>query len=83
MKELDLYKFIQSHNVEYHWLENDVMMFVNVWNIEEFLKMLPNGIFDDSGVECIAKQGYFVFMMQTICSYCDIELDRIFTDKNR
>lgn len=83
MKELDLYKFIQEHGVEYHWHDNDVIMFVNIWNIEEFNKMLPLNIYDDNGIECIMKQGYFCFKMDLICNYCDIEMERIFTDKNR
>jgi hypothetical protein len=57
-------------------------MFVNIFTIEEFAKLLPSGIFDDSGIECIMKDGYFCFYMEQICNYCDIELIDIFPDKN-
>lgn len=78
MKTIDLYKFIQEHNIEYHWNDDDVIMFVSIYNIEDFNKMLPNGIFDDAGVECIMKDRYFAFYMEFICNYCDIEMSDIF-----
>ena len=78
MKAIELYKFIQEHNIEYHWHNEDVVMLVNLFQIEDFAKMIPSGLFDDNGIECHLKDGYIAIMMESICNYCDIELTDIF-----
>jgi hypothetical protein len=82
IKELDLYKFIKEHNIEYHWHGDDVIVFIHLFQIEEFAKMIPSGLFDDNGIECHLKDGYMAIMMDSICNYCDIELIRAFPDKD-
>lgn len=82
MKTLELYKFIEEHNIEYHWHDDDVIMFVNCRDIEEFNKLLPNTIYDDDGIESIMKDGYFCFWMRQICEYCDIEIEPVFDKKD-
>jgi len=82
MKALDLYKFIQDNNIEYHWDNNneerDVIIFPKIFEIEDFNALLPSGIFDDDGVQCVMKEGYFAIWMFDICESCDIELTEIF-----
>lgn len=79
MTALQLYKFIKEHNVEYYWYDNDVILFVDCCNIAEFNKLLPTGIYEDSGLKCAMKEGYFCFEMKHICEYCDIaEMTDIF-----
>ena len=87
MKELDLYKFIKNNSIEYHWTfvssdKNEVIIFVNIYNIEEFNKLLGTGILEEEGMECNMKSGYFAFKMNRICEYFDIKLEDIFEDKN-
>lgn len=82
MKELDLYKFVHENDIEYHWHGEDVIMFVNCGDIKEFNKLISGSIYDDSGIECNMRDGYFCFQMEQICSYFGIELITIFTDKN-
>lgn len=83
MEELDLYKFIEEERFEYHWIEKidderDVIMFVEDYKIEEWNKMLKSSIYDEEGIECIMKDGYFCFYMKDICEYFGIEIERIF-----
>jgi len=86
MDSLDLYKFINNTKPEWHWERknpeseevDDVILFIPTWDIKEFNNLLPKGIFDDDGVECRMKNGYFAFWMEDICSYCGIELRDIF-----
>jgi len=78
MTTLELYKFIENYNVEFHWNEEDVMMFVNNDNIKYFNSILNSSIFDDGGIHCVMKDGYIAFEMENICDYYDIELKDVF-----
>lgn len=79
MKALDLYKFIIDYDIEYHWHDDDVIMFVNNRDIPFFHTILPASIFDDSGIDCVMKDGYFCFMMKDLCEWSGIELTEIFS----
>lgn len=83
MTELALYKFIKENNVEYHWIDNntDVIIFVYIWNVEEFNKLLPDLLFDEEGIECNMKDRYFAFRMKDICEYCDIDMKAVFDNE--
>lgn len=82
MKALDLYKFINDNNVEWHKQNNDgtpdVLMFPHIREVEDFAKLLSSSHFDDSGIECRMKDGYFCFWMKDICDYYGIELEEVF-----
>jgi hypothetical protein len=82
METIDLYKFVNDNAIEYHWHDNEVLLMVNCKDIERFNEILPAGIFDDDGVSCVMKDGYFVFNMEQICSYCDIKLSDIFPNES-
>ena len=96
MTELQLYKFVTNNDIEYHWKKkhsakqenltddekNEVLLFVNIRNLEEFNKLLRTSIQDEEGINCTMKQGYFVFCMDYICDYFDIKLENVFTNKN-
>ena len=78
MKAIDLYKFIEENSIEYHWHDGDVILMPSIYDIQEFNKLLSGSIYDDSGVECTMKDGYFCFYMQNICDYFEIEIKDIF-----
>jgi len=83
MKEVDLLRFIIENNIEYHWHDDDVVMFVSHWNIKEFMmELLGYEYLTDSEVQCILKYGYIGVWMKSICEYFDIELKSIFDKKN-
>lgn len=81
MTELELYKFIEDNNIEWHRDDNkgeeDVIIFPNFSQIEYFRKILSPCLFDD-GVECIMKDGYFAFWMKDICDYYGVEFEKVF-----
>jgi len=83
MKAIDLYKFVKENDIEYHWYyDSEVFMYVEIQHIDEWNKLLGSSIFDDDGLDCIMKEGYFVFEMQNICECFDIELSEIFKNKD-
>ena len=87
MKSLDFYKFIQDNSIEYHWHENtktgqqDVIFFVSFWQIKDMAKILTPTHFDDEGIECVMKDGYFAFWASSILDIYGIELTEIFEKK--
>ncbi len=86
MKSLDLYKFINDNKIEWHKQNNDggrdVIIFLYYYHIEDFRKILSTSLFDDSGIECRMKDGYFCFWMRDICEYYGIELNEVFDKEN-
>ena len=80
MKAIDLYKFVGNYNIEYHWHNGDVILFIHFTNIKYFYAILDATIFDDDGINCIMKDGYFCFEMNNICEYYGIELKEVFSN---
>ena len=80
-----LYKFIEKHDTEWHYEHNDgaedVIICVNVWNIEEFNKLIATDLYDDDSILCNMYNGYFAFWMRYVCEYNDIDLSDVF-EKN-
>jgi len=83
MSELELYKFITERELEYHWTgeKDDVILFIEVYNLERWNKLLGTPITDENGIECVMKDGYFCFYMKNICEFFDIELNKVFEQK--
>lgn len=79
MTALELYKFVTSNKCEYHWNEEDVLLFISIYDIKEFNEMLGASVLDEAGIVCNMKDGYFVFRMNDICEYFGIELLDVFT----
>lgn len=86
MTAIELYKFVSDNKLEYHYNnhdgEEDVILFIPNYFLDDFNKVLPESIFDSEGLECIMKDGYFCFWMDDICGYSGIELSEIF-DKSK
>lgn len=83
MTELSLYKFITDNILETSTYENILnervyLLFVNNRNISDFHKLFSPSTFDDDGVECKMKDGYFVFDMKEICEYHDVDVEEVF-----
>jgi hypothetical protein len=75
---LSLFKFITENNCEFHWHDDDVILFVNFMDIQGFSDLLGDGIMAEKGLDCTMKFGYFCFWMKDICEYLGIELEDIF-----
>lgn len=82
MEALDLYKFVHNNEIEYHWHDDDVILMINYYLLDDWNKLLGTGITDEDGISCVMKDGYFCFMMQDICDYFGIEILSIF-EKNK
>ncbi len=78
MTELELYKFINDNEIEYHWHDEDVIIFINFYLLDEFAKLLGYGMFDEEGITCVLKDKYICIWMYSICENSDIELINIF-----
>jgi len=85
MTELELYKFITERKLEYHWTpldkKDDVLLFIEIYNLEEWNKLLGTSITDENGIDCVMKDGYFCFYMKDICEFFGIELNKVFEQK--
>ena len=83
MSELELYKFVSDEMLEYNHHENrgekDVILFVPFYQLEDFNKLLGEGITEESGIECTMKHNYLYFWMKGICDYFDIDVHNVFT----
>ena len=84
MTAIQLYRFVNENKIEWKWdyefsrLCEDVLIFVNIWQLEMFQAMLPPTVYDDGGIECYMKEGYFCFWMKDICEHCGIPLSDVF-----
>jgi hypothetical protein len=81
MNATDLLRFVIEKELEYRWYNDDVILFVETFNIQEFNKLFSPTSFDDGGIECYMKDGYFCFEMQEILDPYGIELTDIFRSK--
>lgn len=84
MNELDLYRYVDGNDLEYHMInpnthEEDVVLFIGVDDIAFWYKLLGygNSIFCD-GIKCTMKDGYVCFLMKEICEHFDIDINRVF-----
>ena len=82
MTELDLYRFIQEYDIEWHWFKNngeeDVTIAPNFSEIQYFHEIVTPDLFDDGGIECYMMDGYFTIWMQDICDYYGIDINNVF-----
>jgi len=79
MTAIQLYKFINKNECEYHWHDEDVILFVNAGDITEFCDLLGGSTFDDEGIKVTLKDGYICVWMKDICEYADINLLDVFS----
>jgi hypothetical protein len=85
MTELDLYRFIEQNNVEWHKRDNDgekdVVIFPYSFHMDDFIKLIKN--YDsDEGLECRIMNGYFAIWMKDLCEYYGIDIERVFVGEN-
>lgn len=84
MTEIQLYKFIHNNNIEYHWHKNnneqDILVFLNFEQLEEFNNLCSYELFDDEGLEIIMKKDYVCMWMNYILDYYELEHEEIFEE---
>ena len=86
MKAIELYRFVNDNSMEWHRIKNgsvmEVFLFIDMIDINEFYKLLTPAIFEDGGIACVLKDGYFAIEMSELCEYYDIELNDVFPGKS-
>ena len=84
MTELELYKFINDNNIEWHRQDNDgvpdIIIFPYFFQMEEFGKLMKN-FTRDGGLECRMLDNYFAIWMQDVCDYFGISSENVFKEK--
>jgi len=84
MTSLELYKFVNKNKLEFRYQHNhelssrDLMLFVEMYLVNDFNKLLSSSIYDDGGISCTMKDGYMAIWMYDICEYHDILLEEVF-----
>ena len=83
--ELTWYKFFKSRKCEYHWYDNMCIVFMSLYDIEEFIEEIGNPYSDfseEGGIDC-KWQGYCLAIdFVPICEYYEIEAENIFDKEN-
>lgn len=69
--------YIEWHYFEHNGIE-DVLIYPSIHQVCMFNRLFSHDVYDDNGIKCIMRDGYFCFWMNTICEYYDIELSEIF-----
>ena len=81
MTELELYKYINENNVEWHRHDNngtpDVIILPYTFQLEDFNELIKDYDTDD-GLEVRLKNGYAGIWMQDLCDYYGIDIDKVF-----
>lgn len=82
MNALELYKFVSKNELECHkTYDNDVILFIPFYCLNDCNKLLGKNITDDEGIDCKMRGGYLCFMMDDITAFFGIELNEVFDDK--
>ena len=89
MTELQLYKFVNTHQLEYNYVldsegnDSDVILFVDFEVLKEFAYLLMTGFctpnFDRN---CFLRANSIGIRMKEICEYLDINLKEVFETKD-
>lgn len=87
MTELELYKFINDNDIEWHKANNDgtpdIIIFPYIFQIEDFSKLLGSNDFDDGGIELRMMSGYFAIWMKDLCDNYDIDMNKVFVGEEK
>ena len=78
MKELDLYKFLQTYSVEMRWDDDELSAWIPGYCLAEFTTLIDN-ILHEGGLEARLTTGGYVWVdLVRICEHFDIDPARIF-----
>ncbi|WP_028664443.1 hypothetical protein [Runella zeae] len=87
MTELQLFKFVQNHQLEYNYIvspegeqQDNVVLFVDFLALQDFTKLLGNYL-QDYDQEITLKEDYIAVDMRYICDYFNISLTEVFERK--
>ncbi len=82
MTELELHKFVQEKKSEWHKHGEEIFMFVDFSDLDEFTKLISCSKSESAGVECYLKEHSLCVEMIDICEYYGIDPHKIFEGKD-
>jgi len=86
MTELELYRFINEHDIEWHKQDNegtpDILIFPYIFQLEDFCKLVKGYNTDDGGLIIRLLDGYTAIWMKDLCEYFGIEIDNVFKSED-
>lgn len=85
MSELEFYKWVQEWEPEWRWdinsetKEDDVIIWVSIYSIESFCRLIDMGAFNDGGgLDARLQDRYIAIFAAEICNYYGIEIENVF-----
>lgn len=82
MTELELYKYINENDIEWHRYKDnkieEIWILPKFYQLPEFHKLCSPCLFDDGGIECRMKDGYLGIDIIPVCEHYGIEYNNIF-----
>lgn len=85
MTELDLYKFINENDIEWHRQDNDgmpdILILPYIFQLEDFCKLIEYYDTDDGGLIVRLRNGYAGIWMKEICEYYGIDINNVFKEE--
>lgn len=82
MSELELYKFINENDVEIRWEEEELLLWMDHWDMETFGEILNREDADDGGYPCQLQttlgQAIIVLDLVPLCEEEGINPENIF-----
>lgn len=77
MNELDLYKFCQ--NKEMQWHAEQLLIYIDFCDLKEFAELIGGKRLDDGGIEVTMLSYYIGLDLVQICEYWGIKPERIYS----
>lgn len=78
MTELELYKFIEESGSETRYDGDKAIIWVDHFNIEDFVTLIGQGILDEGGIDVRLQGNYIAVDMNEICEYHGVEIENVF-----
>lgn len=86
MTELELYKYINDNDIEWHRHynngEQDVVILPYIFQLEDFAKLISN-YNTDEGLEMRFQNGYVGIWMKDLCDYFGIDYEKVFCGEEK
>lgn len=78
MTELELYKFINENQIEIDWRGNELLVWIEHYQLEEFCNLLDRCDADDGGLNCYLQNGGVVVLdLVPVCEEYEIDPNNI------
>ena len=83
MTAVELYKFVTGNSIEYHWYNDDVIVFIPFGCLGEFTALIGYRYFSEEPMDVGLKDDCICFPIGDLCEENDIELESVFGGENQ